>query len=116
MIEHETYLRAWRSYKRNVITLWVLFLGLFPFAYGIIKPLVNSYQSDMPMTIFAVTWLIICFYSLIRVGSFKCPRCGDRYFEKWMLGRLVGFYTNKCIHCGLQKYSLGSSNEFYGGA
>ena len=116
MIEHEIYLRAWRSYKRNVRILWVLFLGFIPFGYGVIKPLMNIYQSDIPITIFALTWSMICFYSLLRISFFKCPRCGDLFFEKWIMGRFVGFYTGKCIHCGLQKYSLGSSNEFYGGA
>jgi len=116
MPEQEKYLKAWKGYKRNVRTLWVLIVGFFPLACSVIKPLINVYQSDLPMTFFGLAWLITLFYLSIRIGLFKCPRCGELFFEKCILGRFVGFYTNKCVHCGLQKYSLGNSLDFYSGA
>jgi hypothetical protein len=105
MIKQESYSRVWRRYKRNVMILWVLFLGFIPIGYFVIKPLMEHYQSDMPMTIFILAWLILLSYSCVVVGYFRCPRCGNLFFGKWTFWGMVGFYTNKCIHCGLQKYS-----------
>jgi hypothetical protein len=39
----------------------------------------------------------------LRIQRFLCPRCGKGFFKP--TANTVYFYTQKCVHCGLPKWS-----------
>ena len=38
----------------------------------------------------------------LRVASFVCPGCGQRFFERWYFFKPL---SSECVHCGLERES-----------
>jgi len=71
--------------------------------------LLNSYPS-LNRTLVVFCYLGLCLFAVIyfrvRLGYFRCPRCGE-YFETIGHPLLNGpkYPSKKCAHCGLKRYA-----------
>jgi len=68
--------------KRKKLALFAFF-GYVPitFAFGLLMhPLL---QTDKPVFVFAIAWMLFFAVALARYSSFRCPRCGKRFFSTW---------------------------------
>jgi hypothetical protein len=47
----------------------------------------------------AVACVAVVIVSYVRIRMFRCPRCGDRFTVRHVLG--PNGFGRKCVHCGL---------------
>lgn len=52
--------------------------------------------GDLWGTWFAPLWVVVVFLVLFRIGTFKCPRCGERFNGKARVGM-----RPSCANCKL---------------
>jgi hypothetical protein len=115
MYDTERYIITWRKYKNNKRILIALFLGFYPMLEWVIRPIYEHYQNDWVINLYVLIWLTFYFIYFIKFSDFNCPQCGKSFAAKWSgFPRLyVGYTMNRCANCGLPKWSLGDSGEFY---
>jgi hypothetical protein len=115
MSNADRYIKAWRKYKNSKRIFIALFVGFYPVLEWVVRPIYQQFNNDWIIHGYALTWIILFFIFFAKVLDFDCPRCGKSFSEKWygVLIGYVGFRMNKCVHCGLPKWSLGDSGEFY---
>jgi hypothetical protein len=47
-------------------------------------------------------WIAVFFVTAIRLQSFRCPRCGEKFFVS---SKYHNVFARRCLNCGLPKYS-----------
>jgi hypothetical protein len=75
--------------------MWIAWLAMIP--VGATATLLG------PWLVFANVAVIIV--SSLMVSSFECPRCGEIFARKSLLGgsRLEWLSVDHCVHCGLKR-------------
>ena len=118
MHNSEHYSKAWRRYKNGKRILFAVFIGFYPMLEFILRPIYRYYQNDWILHGYVLIWLFLFMVYFFRVFFFICPRCGNYYFEKWQgwIFGLVGYRSDRCVNCGLAKWSLGDEHNTYDGA
>jgi hypothetical protein len=60
-------------------------------------------HNFVPVVTLQLAWVAIFIAAAIRLESFRCPRCGEKFFVS------PGYYHNvfarRCLNCSLPKYS-----------
>jgi hypothetical protein len=102
------YKSGWETYRRrrNRIVLYMVaeFLAFIPFV-GLVatvgRLLFATNNLAMPA---AWIWGVLYLYTISRLRSFPCPRCGQNFFGGFFAipGVVLG---NKCANCGLRKWA-----------
>jgi len=91
---------AWQGYRRRRNLFGIAFLSFVPFAYLIDHLTLKSYGWTIQL--FAIIWMIVFLAAGIRMQHFPCPRCGKWFFSRGWTSNMI---AERCIHCGLPKYS-----------
>jgi len=98
---------AWAKHRRRTYLLWVAFLGWMPYVLLFIR--ISTWLKPPDWFFGAATIAyFLCFPIVgIMVASFRCPRCGHRFYYFW-----GGFghypFKQKCGNCGLLKWKCGN--------
>lgn len=90
----ERAIRAWGSYRRNRLALFVLFLGWVPVGY-----ILNLTQErlHLPLAVVEVPmflWLAAIIIEGSRLAVWPCPNCGHSFRG------LLPFLPKSCKNCG----------------
>ena len=102
------YQNEWENYRkrRNLIVLFMVaeFLAFLPFVGLVVtaeRLLFKTNSLTMPA---ALIWGALYLFTISRLRSFPCPRCGQNYFGGFFAtpGNVLG---NKCANCGLRKWA-----------
>jgi hypothetical protein len=94
---------TWKKYKALKRAFFVSVLGIFPavMVAGVIEHRVLGLDSSKISAPTLVIWFVALFILNLRYTSWPCPRCGKPFVNN---GNWV-WWTNKCVHCGLPKYT-----------
>jgi hypothetical protein len=94
------YLRSWRDLRRRDLLFWFFVLSYVPGILLIIV-VVNVLDHDAPEHIgiyFSAAWLAGFVGTSLYRQNFRCPRCHQFFFRRYML---VDPYSRNCVHCNL---------------
>ncbi len=108
MNEESHFAPAWQDYRRR--RRW--FLGIW-FGGFLVVALLASLLSklsldDLAFYVLGPVWMVGFVIAALRLSLFRCPRCHHRFFCTWWLGNPL---AQKCLHCGLPKWSESGLNE-----
>jgi len=92
----------WNPLRRIERLGLVLWLGYLPTVFVIGWPLSKALGSDIAFLGVALAWMAVLALVVFWAGSFRCPRCGNPFFQQW---GYQGSYARKCAHCGLPKWA-----------
>jgi hypothetical protein len=112
MTSIDDYSHKWKGYKTRKRAILAMLFLFAPTIYFIIKPLSTSLNTDLPITIFVLSWFFTLLVLLFKLYYFTCPRCGNLFYIKGLFGGSIGIYTKKCVHCGLMKWSLKDGSNY----
>jgi hypothetical protein len=59
-------------------------------------------RNFTPTVVLELCWIVIFFVTAIRLQSFRCPRCGEKFFVS---RRYHNVFARRCLNCGLPKFS-----------
>jgi hypothetical protein len=104
-MEKQTYAWAWRNRQRLRLLLAAVLVLVFVylFSFDFIWPVVGKIWPASRSEIFFVglsAWAIISIVLIIRVLTFRCPRCG-KFFNLSTSVRATTKNRTECIHCHL---------------
>jgi hypothetical protein len=105
---HPNYAAAWRDYRKRRLIFWAATFGYVPgvviLIAGVGLPIsaVTGIKLDYFVYSIAGGWLLAIVMASWREASFKCPRCGNRFFSTWW--HRIG-YVRQCVHCGLPRWA-----------
>ena len=102
--DKKEYARVWSDYRADKRMLCWLLILFFPVLYGVVKPLYSLYRFDWILLGLAIGWPVFVGFYFLRIYTFRCPRCGHRFFYRDDVGRMESYWSNHCVHCGLPKY------------
>jgi len=91
--------------RRWSVAWFSVWAGAIPAVTFIGAPLSQAFGTSAPDVVLGIGAMAFFAYSAIRVGLFRCPRCGERYTSKSVRGLLVyrNPFTPACLHCGLRR-------------
>jgi hypothetical protein len=101
-----SYADAWNRYRRLSRLRLIALIGYLPLA-AVLFPLCRwlglppDYASP-----FMFAWFGFWAVSVIRAGSFKCPRCAGPFFYARFASNPL---TRRCMRCGLAKWATDPS-------
>lgn len=95
------YQRAWRQYRRRRNAFVVSVLS-FP-VISCLVPLRSLGLGTNAWGVIGVAWLALWGVLGGSLSLWKCPRCGNTYFQK---SATNGMFVRHCMHCGLPKWAL----------
>jgi hypothetical protein len=97
-----TGFEQWREYRKRRNLFLFAFLGFVP-TVGAFGSLTRRMpHTEVLFAIFAFSWMAFFAVAIIRLNSWRCPRCGNWFAAKWWYRNP---FTQRCLHCGLPKYS-----------
>ncbi|PYU20134.1 MAG: hypothetical protein DMG32_22915 [Acidobacteria bacterium] len=110
------YLAAWRRYRRWSRAFWIGFGSYLPglaFASRAVRWRRNG--DGTAIFLAAFVWMIIWVVIGYRKSNFRCPRCGELFFNKfddrpWRMVWRHNPFARRCIHCGLPKWAAQDPN------
>jgi hypothetical protein len=119
----ERFAAAWRDLRRRTIVYAIVMLSILPLTFVLeITPYSQlpeihllSY-AQVPARLFAffaiAVWLVGYFSASMWLTQFRCPRCGERFYEGWVAYHKCAYERlrklrdarkrSDCRHCGLQ--------------
>jgi len=98
-----SYENQWEEYRKlSKQFLWA-WIGYLPGMAVIGISISRFIETETPVIIIAVIWLCVCAVTAVRLGLWKCPKCGNRFALK---GLYRNSATDKCLHCGLPKWAI----------
>jgi uncharacterized membrane protein len=99
-----SYDENWRDLRTRIRLFWFVWLSGVPLLAIIIAALERIFPktADLAGVGLAIAWMVAFFVAGIYRQAFKCPRCGKRYFSRWLYHNP---YARKCLHCGLRRWS-----------
>ena len=107
------YQKAWREYKRlrNLALVLLLFATIILVCFRFRGSVLDSIAGHLLyLTLFVLLLVFSLFFTGIKLASWRCPRCGKRYFIRTRQEAVFGnldyliIFRKKCVHCGLAKY------------
>jgi hypothetical protein len=102
--EAERYAAAWRDHRRWTLQFYLsvgTFLGVALIgSFGL--PIINAHRATQVgfIALIAAPWLSYV-WCLHRLPRWRCPRCGERYFD----GLLPQWLRRRCQNCRLPRGS-----------
>jgi hypothetical protein len=100
------YLTSWRDLRRRELLFWFFVLSYVPGILLIIV-IVNVFEHDFPEHLgmyFSVAWLAGFAGASLYRQSFRCPRCHQFFFRRYVL---VDPDSRNCKHCNLARWTGG---------
>ena len=89
------YRKEWKSYRRR---LWAAVA-----AWAVPPVLVKLAGLGGALEIALIAaWLFLFTLSMVRLYSFRCPRCHEWFFLKSLRNHPL---AKNCVHCGLPKHA-----------
>jgi hypothetical protein len=88
-----------RRRRRIGMALW---LGYLPGVFVLGWLLSNALGSGLAYLGVALAWMAACLLVQFWAGSFRCPRCGHRFYRKW---GYQGSWARACARCGLARWA-----------
>src|SRR5215469_9727894 len=99
---------GWQRYRRLTWQFLLAWLGC-PIAIWLVGGLSSRYLPESAAEYLVAALLVACFIAFlvtgIRLQTFRCPRCSERFSMRGFSQYSV--FARKCRHCGLKKFSLG---------
>jgi hypothetical protein len=96
---------AWQDFRARRRLCWAAWLSTPP-ALWIFSRIAESFSgSDVPV-LFAVPWMLALGICIVRYGSFRCPRCGERFFTEKNFPWVTRMWTGRCMNCGLNRWAI----------
>jgi hypothetical protein len=102
MIGSSRFSNAWNDYRRR--RRWLIVWICSPLPVLLWYALFDGKEIPGIMAFWGFVFLIIGF----RLSTFRCPRCGNFFFLKFLLSNQ---FARRCVHCGLPKWSLDASDK-----
>jgi hypothetical protein len=93
---------TWNTLRRRERVGMGLWLGYLPGTFVLGQPFSDALGSEIAFLIVGLAWMATCLLVVFWCGSFRCPRCGNRFYQNWWY---QGSYARKCAHCGLRKWA-----------
>lgn len=103
-----SYESKWADYRKRRNLFGLIFITYVPCVLVIGTPLSQMLKSETPYYIVAIAWMIAFAVSGWRLSYWKCPRCGNWFFAKWLYHNQ---FARKCMHCGLSKWAVQNSDN-----
>jgi hypothetical protein len=98
------YRQHWKRYKfwRNLALLALA--GFFPVIL-VARFIARIFNLPVLFIIMAFAWFLLIASSGLQASNLRCPRCGKPFsIASWYR---MGVYAQRCVHCGLPRYSNG---------
>lgn len=96
--EKYPYQKEWEDYKRRERIYWSMFFFLFPLHFLYVQ-IAKVIQVEAYSYFLLIFWVLLI-VSLIRLETWKCPRCKETFHFF-----IRGFYNREqCKNCGLNKF------------
>src|SRR4029077_7071737 len=108
--DKDNYRNKWLVFRRrrNRIALYLLaeFIAFLPFVALVVTVERRLFSTDKMAFPAALIWGALYLFTVSRLRSFPCPRCGKNFFGGFFAtpGNVLG---RNCAHCGLQRYAEG---------
>lgn len=109
-----SYQIQWEQYRTRrtkiAACMIVEFLAFIPFV-GVISVASRRLFSINLAFPAALLWGILYIYTVSRLRSFLCPRCGKNFLggilgnSSLLFSKPRAFFGRECAYCGLEKYS-----------
>lgn len=91
----------WQEYRKRRNLALLAFFGYTPVVLLFAVVTIRLFHITTPTFIAAFTWMAFYTIAVIRIQTFRCPRCGEWFFAKWWYHNI---FATRCLHCGLRKY------------
>src|SRR5436190_1877421 len=96
------YEKQWREYRAWTRAAWLLWLAFLPVVMLVIIPSIEENGWDVPSRLLGGLWFLAFGVVANRIGNWRCPRCGEAFFSKWLYHNL---FARACLHCHLPKWA-----------
>ena len=98
-------LELWERHKRFTHTLWGLFPGWIPYGFLVIEALIVGLHLPMNSVFVAIVPYALALVIVENaVSSFRCPRCGSRFYAWGPFELGLNGFARKCRNCGLPQW------------
>ena len=97
------YQDAWNDYKRRRNFFLVVFLGYIPWGALVFFAMDKLGIPQSAVWVLIGAWFVLYPVAAIRFSLWRCPRCGNPFYQKWWYHN--GF-ARKCVHCGLARKEI----------
>ena len=104
-MEKDSYIEHWDDFKNRRAVYFALIIGWIPITLIFGGGLSKAFDSMIPLSVVAITLLILVVVTAFRFIYWKCPRCHGFYMIKRPWYSFVHWPSKKCINCGLPKYA-----------
>jgi MFS-type transporter involved in bile tolerance (Atg22 family) len=102
---NESYEIEWNNLRRRSRLFWFSFFGYIPGVVIIGFPISEYFNSETPILVVAICWMVFFMTAGIYMQIFKCPRCRSNFFSrKRGVFRFYNIFSSKCLNCGLYKW------------
>src|SRR6185503_13965867 len=102
-----SYQRRWQEYRKRNTLFWVIALTYMPGVALSSIPLSRTFDSQKPVYMVAMLWMVAGTVAGFHRNNLKCPRCGHPFFRKtWWYDN---WFAGKCVHCKLPKWATTDS-------
>jgi hypothetical protein len=101
MAEDPKYIDAWRRYRTWACLRLIAFLGYMPFVIAVLGGSRSSGDPSVGSALVLV-WFLFFGVTVVGAGTFRCPRCNNRFFYTWFWSNPL---TSRCLHCRLPKWA-----------
>ena len=94
---------AWSSLRRRARLLWYLLFASLPGILVVsLLPLGGALRQSVLLPLVTFAFVAAIGVAGLRMQSFVCPRCRQRYFERWYFFKPL---DSRCVNCGLERGS-----------
>jgi len=100
------YAKQWQSYRNHRNWFWLICASYLPGVYFgslSVSYFVPSFH-EQSFLLLALMWMAGFAYTGIKVNTWPCPRCGQRFSARDNYN--LSLLARKCVHCGLPKLAL----------
>jgi hypothetical protein len=97
------YQDAWSDYTRRRNFFLVVFLGYIPWGALVFFVMNKLRMPQSAVGILIVAWFLMYPVAAIRFSLWRCPRCGNPFYQKWWYHNDL---ARKCVHCGLARKEI----------
>jgi hypothetical protein len=100
---------VWAKHRKRLHFLVGLWVGWVPF--GVLVTMGLRRLGILPWApVFVVLYMLAIIVAAILWGTFRCPRCGHKFYARGPFGLLQNKLARKCRNCGLRKYQCKKVN------
>ena len=87
----------WTDYNRRMRWFFGIWMGGFAVSALVIYASQSTRYEHVVFWLSLGTWIFACIVAKSRLMAFRCPKCGQRFFNPYWP------YPEKCRHCGVAR-------------